>query len=96
MKKLLYFAAALLVLVGCNEKDKKAPANYGAISGKIELSQSANVPAHKITAPEGWAAAAAATEFTMQWESTDNIYIYNGNECKQLSNPSITDNTATF
>lgn len=94
MKKLLCFAAALLVLVGCNEKDKKAPANYGAISGKIELSQSANVPAHKIVAPEGWAAAAA--EFTMQWESADAIYIYNESGCQLLSNPSITDNIATF
>lgn len=94
MKKLLYFAAALLVLVGCNERDKKAPANYGAISGKIELSQCANVPAHKITAPEGWAA--EESHFTMQWESTDAIYIYNGQDCKQLSNPSITSNIATF
>ena len=95
MKKLLCFAAALLVLVGCNEKDKKAPANYGAISGKIELSQGANVPAHKITAPTDWETKTEA--FTMQWESTDKIYIYNDSQCKQLALKSI-DQTdkATF
>lgn len=101
MKKLLYIAAALLVLAGCNNKEEEngtqnEPANYGTITGKIELPQGedAKIGARHISAPTGWEAMAEA--FTMQWESGDAIYIYNGQECKQLSNPSITNNIATF
>lgn len=53
MKKIMYLAAALLVLVGCNknsqENKENAPANYGTITGKIELPQTPN----KIVAPDG-------------------------------------------
>ncbi len=96
MKKIMYFAAALLVLAGCNknsqENKENAPANYGTITGKIELPQSPN----KITAPEGWKAMPG--EFTMQWESMDQIYIYNQTEYKQLALESIDQTTgnATF
>ena len=96
MKKLMYFAAALLVLVGCNknsqENKENAPANYGTITGKIELPQGPN----KIVAPDGWKAMKEA--FTMQWESTDKIYIYNQTECKELTLESIDAQTgnATF
>ncbi len=83
MKKIMYFAAALLVLVGCNknsqENKENAPANYGTITGKIELPQGPN----KITAPNGWKAMTEA--FKMQWESADKIYIYNESECKELT-----------
>lgn len=101
MKKLLYFAAALLVLAGCSNKEEvngtqNEPANYGTITGQIDLPQGedAKVGARKINAPEGWETATEA--FTMQWESTDAIYIYNESGCQLLSNPSITDNIATF
>lgn len=94
MKKLIYIAVALFVLVGCNNKEEmggiqNAPANYGTITGKIELPQDedAKVGARKIVAPEGWAT--ATSPFTMQWESTDKIYIYNDNERKQLTLKSI-------
>ena len=101
MKKLIYIAVALFVLVGCNNKEEmggiqNAPANYGTITGKIELPQDedAKVGARKINAPKDWETATEA--FTMQWESTDAIYIYNESGCQLLSNPSITDNIATF
>ncbi len=94
MKKFMYFAAALLVLVGCNknsqENKENAPENYGTISGKIELPKTPN----KIAAPDGWATATEA--FTMQWEEGDEIYIYNKSGSQLLQNPSITDNIATF
>lgn len=96
MKKIMYLAAALLVLVGCNknsqENKENAPANYGTITGKIELPQTPN----KIVAPDGWKAMTEA--FTMQWESTDKIYIYNQSECKELTVKSIDEQTgnATF
>ena len=93
MKKIMYFAAALLVLVGCQksqEAKENAPANYGAITGKIELPQGPN----KISAPEGWAGESGV--FTMVWDAGDQIYIYNGSECKQLSNPTIVNGVATF
>ncbi|MBQ0119400.1 MAG: membrane lipoprotein lipid attachment site-containing protein [Bacteroidales bacterium] len=61
MKKLLYFAAALLVLAGCSNKEEvnepqNEPANYGTIIGQIDLPQGedAKVGARKINAPEGW------------------------------------------
>lgn len=94
MKKLIYIAVALFVLVGCNNKEEvggiqNAPANYGTITGKIELPQDedAKVGARKINAPEGWETATEA--FTMQWESTDKIYIYNDSQSKQLTLKSI-------
>lgn len=93
MKKIMYFAAALLVLVGCQksqEAKENAPANYGTITGKIELPQGPN----KISAPTGWEE--AETAFTMVWDAGDQIYIYNGSECKQLSNPTIVNGVATF
>ena len=93
MKKIMYIAAALLVLVGCQksqEAKENAPANYGTITGKIELPQGPN----KISAPTGWEE--AETAFTMVWEAGDQIYIYNGSECKQLSNPTIVNGIATF
>ena len=93
MKKIMYIAAALLVLVGCQksqEAKENAPANYGTITGKIELPQGPN----KISAPEGWTTKSEA--FTMVWDAGDQIYIYNGSECKQLSNPTIVNGVATF
>ena len=95
MKKIMYFAAALLVLVGCQksqEAKENAPANYGTITGKIELPQGPN----KIAAPGGWEE--AETAFTMVWESTDKIYIYNQSACKELTVKSIDEQTcvATF
>ena len=93
MKKLIYIAVALFVLVGCNKEEvggiQNDPANYGTITGKIDLPQGeeAKVPVHKIVSPEGWAT--ATSPFTMQWESTDKIYIYNDNERKQLTLKSI-------
>ena len=96
MKKIMYLAAALLVLVGCNknsqENKENAPANYGTITGTIELPQGPN----KIAAPDGWKAMTEA--FKMQWENTDKIYIYNETECKELTVKSIDTQTgnATF
>lgn len=94
MKKLIYIAVALFVLVGCNNKEEmggiqNAPANYGTITGKIELPQDedAKVGARKIVAPEGWETATEA--FIMQWGSTDKIYIYNDSQSKQLTLKSI-------
>ncbi len=92
----MYLAAALLVLVGCNknsqEAKENAPANYGTITGTIELPQTPN----KIVAPDGWKAKTEA--FKMQWEGSDKIYIYNQSECKELTVESIDAQTgnATF
>ena len=102
MKKIMYIAAALLVLVGCNknsqENRENAPANYGTITGKIVLPQGedAKAGARKITAPDDWKTLSEA--FKMQWESTDKIYIYNGSQCKELTVKSIDAQTgnATF
>ncbi len=94
MKKFMYFAAALLVLVGCNknsqENKENAPENYGTIIGTIELPKTPN----KIAAPDRWEDKTEA--FTMQWEEGDEIYIYNTQDCKLLKNPSIAENIATF
>ncbi|MCQ2312341.1 MAG: hypothetical protein MJZ84_02670 [Paludibacteraceae bacterium] len=81
MKKMMYFAAALLVLVGCQKKDnsiENTPDNYGTITGKIELPKTPN----KIAAPEGWES--ATDPFTMVWEEGDKIYL-GGNELEMTA-----------
>ena len=74
MRKFMYFAAALLVLVGCNKKDnsiENTPKEVVTIKGSIELPQTP----HKIAAPTGWEN--EIDPFTMLWEEGDKIYIYN-------------------
>ena len=81
MRKFMYFAAALLILVGCNKKDnsiENTPDNYGTITGKIELPKTPN----KIAAPDGWEG--ETDPFTMIWEEGDNIYL-GGNELEMTS-----------
>lgn len=94
MKKLMYFAAALLVLVGCNKKDnaiENTPANIGTISGTIELPKTPK----KIAAPTGWESETEA--FYMNWEENDQIYIYNNTECHPFTAGSgVGTNSATF
>ena len=96
MKKIMYFAAALLMFAGCRssqEARENAPAEVGTITGTIKLPQGPN----KIVAPAGWEDATAA--FTMKWETGDEIYIKNEfGECKKLTLKSIDEATskATF
>ena len=94
MKKIMCFAAALLLLAGCRgsqETRENTPAEVGTITGTIELPKGPN----RIVAPDGWK---AMTDFRMKWESTDKIYIYNQTECKELTVTSIDAQTgsATF
>ena len=78
----MYFAAALLVLVGCNKKDnivENTPEEVVTIKGSIELPQTPN----KIAAPTGWESKTVA--FYMLWQADDQIYIYNTTECEQFT-----------
>ena len=95
MKKMMYFAAALLVLVGCNKKEnaiENTPKEVVTIKGSIELPQTP----HKIAAPTGWES--ATEEFGMRWEENDQIYIYNDlGECSLFTIASgAGDNEASF
>ncbi|MCQ2313327.1 MAG: DUF1566 domain-containing protein [Paludibacteraceae bacterium] len=74
MKKIMYFAAALLVLVGCQKKEnviENSPKEVVTIKGSIVLPQTPN----KIAPAEEWQSAKAP--FDMLWEEGDKIYIYN-------------------
>ena len=95
MKKIMYFAAALLVLAGCRssqEARENAPAEVSTITGTIALPQEPN----KISAPIGWESAIEA--FRMDWEYGDKIYIFTKSDCKELTLKSIDKTTgkATF
>lgn len=73
MKKLLYFAAALLVLVGCNESKKNVPAHLVTITGGIEL-KSQQGPS-KVIAREGWEDVAVGDDVEFIWEEGDVIAV---------------------
>ncbi len=96
MKKMMYFAAALLVLVGCQKKDnsiENTPKEVVTIKGSIELPQTP----HKIAAPTGWES--ETQEFGMRWEENDQIYIYNDGlgECSLFTIASgVGDSEASF
>ncbi len=93
MKKIMYFAAALLLLTGCRgsqEARENAPAEVSTITGTIELPQEPN----KIIAPAGWQTTAKGVKFNMQWENGDEIYIYKGSEKQLLTLKSIDENTS--
>ena len=74
MKKIMYFAAALLVLVGCQssqEARENAPAEMVTIKGRIELPQGPN----KIAPKSDWNTKTEGENINFQWEIGDEVAV---------------------
>ncbi len=83
MKKFMYFAAALLVLVGCNknsqENKENAPQNLVTITGGIDFSPQAG--ARKVVAHGGWQGIESATDaIDFVWELGDEIAVFSAKQ----------------
>lgn len=101
MKKLMYIAAALLVLVGCQKKEnviENAPQNLVTITGGIDFS--AQDGPNKVAAKEGWENVTSGNQVGFVWETGDKIAVLNmsSTEVKQFTVTSISEDkqTATF
>lgn len=98
MKKLMYIAAALLVLVGCNKKEnviENTPQNLVIITGGIDFS--AQDGPNKVVAKEGWENVTSGNQVEFMWEEGDKIAIVNEEmtEVKQFTVTSISEDKQT-
>lgn len=98
MKKLMYIAAALLVLVGCQKKEnviENTPQDLVTITGGIDFS--AQDGPNKVVAKEGWENVASGNQVEFMWEEGDKIAIVNGDmtEVKQFTVTSISEDKQT-
>lgn len=101
MKKLMYIAAALLVLVGCQKKEnviENAPQNLVTITGGIDFS--AQDGPNKVAAKEGWENVTSGNQVEFMWEEGDKIAVLttDGTEIKQFTVSEILQDgkSATF
>ncbi len=101
MKKFMYFAAALLVLVGCNKKEnakENAPQNLVTITGGIKIA-SQDGP-NKVVAKPGWESVEDRGDVEFIWEAGDEIAVVNSDktEVKKFTVLEISQDkqTATF